>query len=86
MACTVKAEVATGSTVEAFKTAICDRLSQQESANIPVLHSNKCCSADNYRVIVSMYFDEAVCTPHLRAKQLPSTIDNGFVIFQSPCR
>jgi hypothetical protein len=35
VACTIKAEVATGSTVEAFKSAVRDSLSQQK-AEIPM--------------------------------------------------
>jgi hypothetical protein len=56
---TVKAEVATGSTSKAFKAAIRDSLSQPESVSRQILCSGKCCSADNYRVFVSMYCAKA---------------------------
>jgi hypothetical protein len=85
-ACTVKAEVATESTRDGFKSASRDSLSQQKSQSLHGFDSGKCCSADNYGVFVSMYYGNALCTSHPRAKQLLQTVDNGFVMFQSPCR
>jgi hypothetical protein len=66
--------------------AICDSLSQQASPNAHAPHSGKGCSADNYRVFVSMYCYVSFRTSHPKSKQLPHTVDNGFVMFQSPCR
>jgi hypothetical protein len=78
--------VATGSTTKRFKTVLCDSLSQHKPQNSHHFDSGKCNSADNYRIFVSMYFDKTIRTSHPRTKQLPQTVDNGFVMFQSPCR
>jgi hypothetical protein len=66
--------------------AICDSLSQQASPNAHAPRSGKCCLADNYRVFVSMYCYVAFRTSHPKSKQLLHAADNGFVMFQSPCR
>jgi hypothetical protein len=48
--------------------AICDSLSQQASPYAHAPHSGKGCSADNYRVFVSMYCYVAFRTSHPRPK------------------
>ncbi|CAI8743840.1 hypothetical protein EMIT0P260_140095 [Pseudomonas sp. IT-P260] len=80
---TVKAEVATGSTSGAFKPALRDTLSQLKKQ---ISETSISASAvwQITRACVSMYYDNAVCTSHPRAKQLSLTVDNGFVMFQSP--
>jgi hypothetical protein len=83
---TIKVVAATGSTPKRFRSVFCDSRSQREPPNSLEFNYGKCNSADNYCVFVSMYFDNAICTSHPRTKQLPQTVDNGFVMFQSPCR